>query len=281
MHFFQSKKIPLILFLVLGAALYCVVFFSDAALAQYTYTPLEEIPGSPKDGDFVKYVLALYKFVVWTVGLAAILMLTIGGFMYMGSAGNNALAESAKTVIKDALFGLLMALLAYLLLFVINPDLVNVNLSSLSSFKVTTPTTSVTGPGGGAITGTCGGLNTVGINAGQCSDASSGLTSMITCIQSKVPNAQITSVSDDDATGNLSKCQGSSYSKPPCDHTKDSCHYGGSGNGNKSCAVDLSTNGVSASELQSAASACGAVKTINEGNHVHASVAGCSCDGHS
>ena len=264
-----------------GVAFCCVIAFSDAALAQYTYTPLEEIPGSPKDGDFVKYVMAIYKFAMWAVGLAAILMLTIGGFMYMSSAGNKALAESAKTVIKDALFGLLMALLAYLLLFVINPDLVNVNLSTLSSLKVTTSTTTPSGPGGGAVTGTCGGVPMAGINPTQCADASPALTNMTTCIQSKVPNAQITSISDDDATGNLSKCQGSSYSKPSCDHTKDSCHYGGTGNGSKSCAVDLSTNGVSASELESAAKSCGAVYTKNEGNHVHASVAGCSCDNHS
>jgi hypothetical protein len=57
------------------------------------------------------------------------LMIIIGGFMYMTAAGNTSKAGTAKTVITDAIYGLIVALSAYLLLFIINPDLVGVDIS--------------------------------------------------------------------------------------------------------------------------------------------------------
>ncbi|MCX6765409.1 MAG: hypothetical protein NT136_00320 [Candidatus Moranbacteria bacterium] len=91
---------------------------------------MEKIPGFETAATtFPSYILSITKFAIWTVGIAALLMITIGGFMYMTSAGNTSRMESAKKVIFDALFGLLIALAAWLLLYVINPDLVKINLT--------------------------------------------------------------------------------------------------------------------------------------------------------
>ena len=102
------------------------------------YTLLENIPGTDNLGsDLPGYVSALYKVALVIVTLSAVLMLTIGGFMYLTSAGNTASISSAKSIIYDSLIGLVIALSAWLILYVINPDLVNITLSGISPSQTT------------------------------------------------------------------------------------------------------------------------------------------------
>lgn len=111
-------------------AFFLLPFFVFAA--NTTYVPMENIPGaeSQMTGDFYTYISGIYKFGIWAVGIAAFFMIIFGGFMYITSAGNNASMEKAKGVITDALVGLLLAMLSYLLLYIINPDLVRINPAS-------------------------------------------------------------------------------------------------------------------------------------------------------
>lgn len=130
----KQVKITIAVFFVLGA----VFLGSQALSAGYEYTPMQPIPGTDVDlsKDFPSYVMAIYKFSIWTVGIAALLMVTIGGFMYFTAAGNTSNLGKAKTVITDALLGVVLALTAWLLLNTINPDLTRIDLSSLESIKI-------------------------------------------------------------------------------------------------------------------------------------------------
>lgn len=106
-------------------------FFVNGLTAEaQTYVPMEPIPGTHimQQIDFPGYVDALYKFVIWTSGIAALLMINIGGFMYFTAAGNTSKLEKAKGVISDALLGLIAIMTAYLILYIINPDLVQIDL---------------------------------------------------------------------------------------------------------------------------------------------------------
>lgn len=149
------------------ALVFCILFIPAFSLAQsFDYTPLENIPGSNLTGptDFYTYVSAIYKFGIWAVGIVALFMLVFGGYTYITSAGNNSSMETAKKIITDAIVGIIMALTAYLLLYVINPDLVKMKrLTPVAG--VATPTvpgapTTPTVPGAG----TCSTLST-----GPCS----------------------------------------------------------------------------------------------------------------
>jgi len=105
--------------------------------SSFSYTPMEKIPGfESAGGDFAAYILSIYRFGLWTVGIAALLMISVGGYMYITSAGNNTQVSKAKGVITDAIVGVLLALTSYLLLYTINPELVQIK------------TTSKTGTGG-------------------------------------------------------------------------------------------------------------------------------------
>jgi hypothetical protein len=133
-----------------------------SATGTYDYTQLEKIPGSENAGsDLKSFIESIYKFGIWTVGIAAVLMITIGGFMYLASAGNTSKMDTAKNVITNAIIGLVVALSAYLILYVINPDLVNINISMKQGATSTTEKAGTTGKTG---TGTCKAVTT-----GACS----------------------------------------------------------------------------------------------------------------
>jgi len=102
----------------------CSVFLPRIAFAVLKYTPMEEIPGFGRPGSDVEYVIALYKFGLWTIGIAAVLMISIGAFMYITSAGNTSQMGKAKEFIFDAIAGVILAMTSYLLLYTINPALV-------------------------------------------------------------------------------------------------------------------------------------------------------------
>ncbi len=108
----------------------------------YSYTPMENIPGFEGVSEFPEYISAIYKFAIWAIGIAALLMLSIGGFMYFTSAGNTASLEKAKAVIKDSILGIVAVMAAWLLLYVINPDLIRGNLSSMQNIRVSDSNTS-------------------------------------------------------------------------------------------------------------------------------------------
>lgn len=113
-----NKKIFVVFLLFfLIAPLFC--------LAAFQYTPMESIPGFGKPSDFPSYLIAIYKFGIWTVGIAAMLMIMIGAYMYMTSAGNNSSTGKAKGIITDAVGGVILALVSWLILYTINPDLVS------------------------------------------------------------------------------------------------------------------------------------------------------------
>lgn len=65
-----------------------------------------------------------YYLIIGISGLAAFVMIVAGGFKYLTSAGSPSAIGDAKDQIKSALLGLLLILVSYLILQVINPDLI-------------------------------------------------------------------------------------------------------------------------------------------------------------
>ena len=69
----------------------------------------------------------------------AVFMITVGGFEYMLSGAMNT-KEDAKKKMTDAVLGLILALITYLLLYTIDPNLVLT--SNLSIPPISQPTSS-------------------------------------------------------------------------------------------------------------------------------------------
>jgi hypothetical protein len=96
------------------------------------YTLLEQLPGTnSSSGDLPSYLQNIYRVGLIMVVLGAVFMIAVGGFTYMASAGNTAAIKKGKGMITDALLGLVIALFAWFILNVINPDLVNLKIDPL------------------------------------------------------------------------------------------------------------------------------------------------------
>jgi hypothetical protein len=124
--------------------IFSIFFFASIStvFASFDYTPMEKIPGFETEttGNFCVYINAVYKFGLWTIGICAMFMIIIGGYMYIVSAGNNASMGKAKGVITDAIIGLLLAFFAWLILNEINPNLVQMKTICKDASTTTTDT---------------------------------------------------------------------------------------------------------------------------------------------
>jgi hypothetical protein len=251
----------------------------------FNYTLLEKIPGIDSTNlNLAAYLSAIYKLAIWIVGLCALFMFLVGAFMYMLSAANTSKLGTAKSIMQDALIGLILALTSYLILYVINPDLVNLKLPTVSmggTPESIAPTATSGAPATGSGSG-CGGLSVSGISNSQCNDASQKLSDVLACIHEKYPAAKITSISD---SAGFERCK-NGWSKPPCAHAQTSCHYGGgssqkSSDCNKSHAADFSVKNASGGvdqstieNLKQAGGACGGRvndETAGPYPHIHIS----------
>jgi hypothetical protein len=124
---------------------------TDVTQAQYTLlAPLPELGGNcPSSNstctnstitsislsDFISYA---YKFMIALAVVLAVFMITVGGFEYMLSGAADTKSDALKKI-QNAVWGLLLALVTYLLLYTIDPNLVST--SNLSIPPISYPTT--------------------------------------------------------------------------------------------------------------------------------------------
>ncbi len=71
-----------------------------------------------------EYIAAIYKYAIGVTGILAGIMIVIGGLIWLTAGGAAERISAAKSFIETALIGLAIALTSYLLLYAINPQLV-------------------------------------------------------------------------------------------------------------------------------------------------------------
>jgi hypothetical protein len=87
------------------------------------------IPGANSSTEVVQnlgdYLGKIYNFGIAIAGILAFVMITVGGIMYTSSTytGNVMKGQSGKDYINSALLGLAVALLSYLFIYTIDPEL--------------------------------------------------------------------------------------------------------------------------------------------------------------
>ena|SRR3990167_4691094 len=104
---------------VSGSGGYCV---NLAAVAQAQGIPgLEFLPAT---SDFGELISNIYVFGMGLVAISALVVLVAAGVWYMSAGDNAGRAGEAKKWMGNAIFGLVLALLSWLILYTINPNFV-------------------------------------------------------------------------------------------------------------------------------------------------------------
>lgn len=111
--------------------------FSPLTSCKLTFTPNVPIPGlfqgsQPVDETLLgRYISNFYVFFAGVAGILATVMMMWGGFHYITAAGNPQRMNEGKDIISNAVIGLVLVLISYLLLNAINPRLIQLRVPSL------------------------------------------------------------------------------------------------------------------------------------------------------
>jgi hypothetical protein len=90
------------------------------------------LPGGPSSfGNSIEFFLYAFNFLLYIGGGVAILAIIYQGVRMVISAGDMAKVSEAKDRIKAALFGLVLLLGSFVILYTINPELTKINLPSI------------------------------------------------------------------------------------------------------------------------------------------------------
>lgn len=126
---------------------YCIKITQDHSVSQKNSSPLlAQIAGIEflqirPDASIGTIITEFYKFGIIFVGIAGITMMVIGGIYYMVGK-----VDTGKKLLSNSIWGIILALISWLILFTINPGLVTKLDLKLNPLK---PSSSQGGGGGG------------------------------------------------------------------------------------------------------------------------------------
>ena len=114
----------------------------DSSGKKFIYTLLQPLP---QEGEDLKENVTLKQYLTWAfrftlalAGFLAVMMIVIGGVEYIISGANEGMRSEAHKRISNAIYGLILALVSYLVLYTINPNLVDFKNNSFLNGETTT-----------------------------------------------------------------------------------------------------------------------------------------------
>lgn len=90
--------------------------------AQFPFPGLEFLNGVNFDTPIGTILTKIYIFGISLVGISAFAMFIYGGIMYIVAADNTSKVGQARSAMTNAVFGVVLALTSWLILYTINPD---------------------------------------------------------------------------------------------------------------------------------------------------------------
>ena len=153
------------------------------------YTVLAPLPGTVKDpncsglsckADLASYIPGLFKLVIGLAAVLAVGFIIWGGIQYITTDAVTG-KEEGKKRIRDAIIGLVMIIGAYLILYTINPNLLQFNLT-IGALRPPT-----------FAPGTLAGAN-------PCTDAESEICAQEKAVRTRLGNADISTNGNNECT---------------------------------------------------------------------------------
>ena len=83
--------------------------------------------GLPSDNTATAFIFRIIQILLAVAGVVAVIFLIIGGFRYITAGGNEETAESARKTLTNAIIGIVIIILAFVIVNVIANALVSSN----------------------------------------------------------------------------------------------------------------------------------------------------------
>ena len=109
---------------VLGIVFVFALALAPLASAQFS-VPSSGSSNLPNDTSISSFIIKIINIALTVAGLIAVLFLIIGGFRYITSAGNEETAEQAKKIITNAIIGIVIIILSFVIVRVISNALIS------------------------------------------------------------------------------------------------------------------------------------------------------------
>ncbi len=140
-RFFNMKKTYTQKVIGIGAAVGGLMWAAPLFAVETTYKTLAPLPGLPSNSSvtFLQYVPLVFNLLIGLSFALAFIMIVWGGVEYMSTDAIYG-KSAGRERIKNALWGLLLVLGAYIILQTINPKLVSFRLDQITNPQTTTPT---------------------------------------------------------------------------------------------------------------------------------------------
>jgi|SRR3989344_2473262 len=100
-----------------------LVALAPVAFAQFQL-PYSGNTNLPNDSSLSGLIMRIINIALGVAGLVAVLFLIIGGFRYITAAGNEETAEQAKKIIINAIIGVVVIILSFVIVRVISNALI-------------------------------------------------------------------------------------------------------------------------------------------------------------
>src|SRR3989338_9953224 len=130
MAFFSIRRVIFVLLLTLILVAPIFVMAADAPLfkelANYDKSP--QFKKAYSANSLPQYFNAIFRIALTIGGIIAVLRLVYAGFIYMRSTDNTETLKKARTIISDVIIGTLVLLGIYLILYQINPCMLNLDI---------------------------------------------------------------------------------------------------------------------------------------------------------
>ena len=157
----KKKFVLLVLYLFIGF-IPLIIFAQDKKLPVLEAPDLKvSLPGIDTfqdvscTGDYIckipwigQYVVGIQRYAIGIVGIIAVIVLMIGGVIWLTAAGNSTQVGRAKKMISGSLVGLFLVFGSYIILFLINPALTKfkpLKISYIPNIKLDTEAPIVSG----------------------------------------------------------------------------------------------------------------------------------------
>lgn len=120
-----AKKALFVFYLILAIGIFAA---NGPFVLADNFSSLPYVPGGPHPGDIKgvpDLISYIYNLAFWLVGLAVFVQVIRGGLLiFFFAAGNASKISEGRSMIFNAVIGFVLLVAAYLILNVINPDLV-------------------------------------------------------------------------------------------------------------------------------------------------------------